>query len=207
MKVTAQQRKALEAVGYTVGKSGNTVQKDGKTVGGYNANGQMFSGSGKIRDILKAKPEAAPKAASRPTAPAERASRASQPAPRRPVAKKGGRGDGNYERVVRGANAAINRATADKPPSVMSTSPKQPTTPKAIPNIVRQGSKSAPPTTSPASGTAKPAAKKESSRNPMNNPISRAASALGGKIGEMLNGKSRRKPVKLDPKANKHPYD
>ncbi len=200
MKITSQQRKALEAAGYTVGKSGSTIQKDGKTVGGYNANGQMFSGSGKIRDILKAKPEAAPKAA-----PAPRATRSTQSAPAR-SGVRGGRGDGNYERVVRGADAAIRRATSDKPPSVMSTAPRQPTPPKSQPQITRAGSKpTTPKPTTPKKDGANPP--RTPARNPLNNPVSRGASGLGRRIGELLNGKPSRKPTKLDPKANKHPLD
>jgi len=73
MKISASQRKALEAAGYTVSKSGSTVQnKSGGTVGGYNENGKVFSGSKTVRDILKgtsettkAAPKAAPKAAVR----------------------------------------------------------------------------------------------------------------------------------------------
>lgn len=75
MKISASQRKALEAAGYTIGKSGSTIQnKSGGTVGGYNENGKIFSGSKKVRDILaggteatkaatKAAPKATPKAA------------------------------------------------------------------------------------------------------------------------------------------------
>lgn len=51
-KITASQKKALEAAGYTV--SGNSVKnKSGGNVGGYNENGQIWSGSSKVRDILK----------------------------------------------------------------------------------------------------------------------------------------------------------
>jgi hypothetical protein len=67
MKISASQRKALEDAGYTVGKSGSTVQsKEGGTVGGYNENGKVFSGNKVVRDILKGTaeaPKAAPKAA------------------------------------------------------------------------------------------------------------------------------------------------
>lgn len=91
MKITAPQRKRLEAAGYTISKSGTSVQKDGKTVGGYNANGQIFSGSAKVKDILKSKPEAAPKAAS---APKPRAStKAAEAAkPTRPRTRSGSQG-------------------------------------------------------------------------------------------------------------------
>ncbi len=151
MKITSQQRKALEAAGYTVGKSGTTIQKDGKTVGGYNANGQMFSGSSTIKGILKAKPEAAPRAASSPRA-------ATPKAPTRPRARpddgrptamstspefgksdlsskslkitttplsnvRGGRGDGAKERIVRSADAALARNAK--------VTTKQPTPPRS----------------------------------------------------------------------------
>lgn len=57
-KISATQRAALEAAGFTIAKSGNTVlNKDGKSVGGFNANGQIFSGNSKVRDILKTKDE------------------------------------------------------------------------------------------------------------------------------------------------------
>jgi hypothetical protein len=127
MKITASQRKALEAAGYTVGKSGTTVQnKSGGTVGGYNENGKVFGGSSKVMNILKAPeakatPKAAPKA-SKPSAPKSK-----------PVAKdamkgyrpgdvttskipKGGRGDGGAERVRRVADAALNKVSG-KPAS------------------------------------------------------------------------------------------
>ncbi len=133
MKITSQQRKALEAAGYTVGKSGTTVQKDGKTIGGYNANGQMFSGSGKIRDILKAKPEAAPKAA-----PAPRATRSTRSAPAaKPTTKDGMAGyrpgdirttpirDERKERVVKAASSALRRLGSGKP-QAMTEAPRQP---------------------------------------------------------------------------------
>ncbi len=185
MKITSEQRKALEAKGYKVGKSGNTIQNaKGATVGGYNANGQVFSGSVDIKSILKSKAEA-PKA-SAPSRP--RASTQSAPA-RSGV--KGGRGDGNYERVVRGAQAALDRN--DK------ITKERPTPPRSA---------------TPARNSAKPAAPKPSGRppqnfrsGPMNNPVSRGSSNLGRKIGEFFNGKPKRKPVKLDPKLNKHPLD
>ncbi len=205
MKITPEQRKALEAKGYKVGKSGNTIQNaKGATVGGYNANGQIFSGSADIKSILKSKAEA-PKASapSRPRA----STRSAPPKP----APKGGRGDGNYERIVRGADAAITRAQAasNRPPSVMSEAPKQSKPPASQPPIVRAGTPAKPKPAAP-----KPAAPKPSARppqnfrsGPMNNPVSRGASSLGRKIGEFFNGKPKRKPVRLNPKDNKHPLD
>lgn len=70
MRITDSQRKQLEALGYTVNKSGTSVQnKSGGTVGGYNANGQVFGGSAKVAAILKAKAETKPatKAETKPT--------------------------------------------------------------------------------------------------------------------------------------------
>jgi hypothetical protein len=65
MAITSEQRKALEAAGYKISKSGNTVlNSKGESVGGYNENGNIWSGSSKVRDILKSKP--APKAESKP---------------------------------------------------------------------------------------------------------------------------------------------
>lgn len=70
MAIRDDQRKALEALGYKIGKSGNTVMTaDGRTVGGFNENGGIFSGSSKVRDILKSKPAPAapaPKPAAKP---------------------------------------------------------------------------------------------------------------------------------------------
>lgn len=65
MAITPSQRKQLEAMGYTVSKSGNAVlNKSGATVGGINANGQVYSGSSKVASVLKAKAETKPTAKS-----------------------------------------------------------------------------------------------------------------------------------------------
>jgi len=93
-KISSAQRSALEAAGYTISKSGNTVlTSDGKSIGGYNENGQIFSGSSKVRDILKNTKEAPAKAAEVPaktvpakTAPAKR-SAAAPATSKRPKAK------------------------------------------------------------------------------------------------------------------------
>ena len=135
MKISASQRKALEAAGYTIGKSGSTVQsKNGGTVGGYNENGKMFSGSKKVRDILAGTteaPKAAPKAASKA---------ASKAAPKsKPVAqdamkgyragditttsldkpKSGGRGNGAAEVKRRKTDSFVNtmKTAIDKAPN------------------------------------------------------------------------------------------
>lgn len=55
--ITTEQKASLEALGYVVNKSGKTVQdKDGKTVGGFNDNDGVFSGSDKVAGILKSSP-------------------------------------------------------------------------------------------------------------------------------------------------------
>jgi len=54
-KITKEQKSALEAKGYTV--KGDTVLSSKGTVGGYNANGKLFSGSGVVAGILKKAPE------------------------------------------------------------------------------------------------------------------------------------------------------
>lgn len=81
-KIREDQRKALEALGYKVNKSGMTVQNaKGETLGGFNENNQVFSGNSKVRDILKSKPPAAA-----PAAPARRAAPAA-PKPKAPPAR------------------------------------------------------------------------------------------------------------------------
>jgi len=59
-KISKSQKAALEAAGYVV--KGDSVQnKSGGSVGGYNANGKIWSGSDKVKNILKApEPTAAP---------------------------------------------------------------------------------------------------------------------------------------------------
>lgn len=62
MAITKSQKASLEAAGYSV--KGNTVlNKSGQSVGGYNENGQIWSGSQKVTSILKSKDAPAPKAA------------------------------------------------------------------------------------------------------------------------------------------------
>lgn len=53
-KISADQKKALEAAGYTV--KGDTVSSSKGTVGGYNSNGKLFSGSKVVSQILKQAP-------------------------------------------------------------------------------------------------------------------------------------------------------
>jgi len=97
MKLSKEQRAALEAAGYKISKSGKTVEgKNGGTIGGINENGKFFAGSQKVMDILRNPPKLeAPKQAP--------ASRSSAPAkPRSPVSS--GRGDGKAETARRAAD-------------------------------------------------------------------------------------------------------
>jgi len=56
-RINAEQKSALEALGYKVNRSGTSVQdKSGGTVGGFNENNQISSGSSKVTAILKSKP-------------------------------------------------------------------------------------------------------------------------------------------------------
>lgn len=55
--ISTAQRKALESKGYTVSESGMNVLKDGKAVGGMRTDGNIWSGSSAVTDILKGKPK------------------------------------------------------------------------------------------------------------------------------------------------------
>ena len=66
MSITPAQRKALEAAGYTV-KNQTVMNKDGKSVGGYNENGNIWSGSSKVKNILKGGGKAASSPKTEPT--------------------------------------------------------------------------------------------------------------------------------------------
>jgi hypothetical protein len=91
LAITKDQKAALEAVGYTV--KGNTVKtKDGGSVGGYNENGKIWSGSNKVRDILKSQPEA-PQKTTPKAAPKTVVKKVTQPA----KGVSSGRGDGAAE--------------------------------------------------------------------------------------------------------------
>ena len=128
MAISKEQRAALEAKGYTIGRSGNTVQNSkGETVGGFNENGQVFSGNSSVRDILKSKPTpAAPKpaakpAARRPAAPAP--APAPKPQPKRPVTPTPApkpKATGTPSRT------GVNRSGA---PGTIKTAPQQPARP------------------------------------------------------------------------------
>jgi hypothetical protein len=128
MSITKEQKAALQAAGYTV--KGNTVMaKDGRSVGGYNDNGKIWSGSDKVRSILKS-PSTPQKT---PVKPASTPPSKKVPAKKQaPVTKdamagyrkgdvttskipKGGRGDGAAERVRRAADAALTKTAAPAP--------------------------------------------------------------------------------------------
>jgi hypothetical protein len=102
-KINATQRAALEAAGYVISKSGNVVlNSKGETLGGYNENGNIFSGSNKVRSILKDNEEPKKPAAAKP-APKRTPSRPAEKPAAKPN-KGGGRGDGKAE---------VNRRRAD----------------------------------------------------------------------------------------------
>ena len=74
MSITADQRKALTDAGYTV-KGNSVFNKSGQSIGGYNSNGKIWSGSQKVTSILKSQaaapkeaPKPAPKATPKPVA-------------------------------------------------------------------------------------------------------------------------------------------
>lgn len=120
-KITASQKKALEAAGYTV--KGNSVQnKSGNSVGGYNENGQIWSGSSKVKDILKGNVAPNTKPKSRPTTQAKAPAKA--PAKAAPKAASSGKGvstpkvttsklpDSTKQRAAQGFNAMKAQADA-----------------------------------------------------------------------------------------------
>jgi len=123
MAITSEQKKALEAAGYVV-KGNSVMNKSGGSVGGYNENGKIWSGSGKVRDILKSSP--APKAENKPTSRPTKATekpvtkdalkgyRAGDVTSSRIPTKTGGRGDGGVEVVRRAADRALANAKPKK---------------------------------------------------------------------------------------------
>lgn len=110
MAITSQQKAALEKAGYTVGKSGKTIlNAKGESVGGYNENGNIWSGSTKVANILKTKDTApAPQklAASRKASATPAAEKSRPKARPEQKAASGGRGDGAKETARRKADAA-----------------------------------------------------------------------------------------------------
>lgn len=122
MAITKEQKAALQAAGYTV-KGNNVLNAKGASVGGYNENGNIWSGSSKVRDILKSKPapqatsaRQTPKPASKPrtaakpvTKDAMKGYRAGEVTTSR-ITPRGGRGDGGAERVRRAADRALANA-------------------------------------------------------------------------------------------------
>jgi hypothetical protein len=143
MKLSVDQRKALEAAGYKISKSGKTVEgKNGGTIGGINENGKLFSGSKKVMDILKNPDSAAPKADAKPAAKPRAPKKDDKPATKdamtgyrkgdvtaSPITPRGGRGDGGAERVRRAADTALDRASRAQ----TSASAKSPKSEKRIP--------------------------------------------------------------------------
>lgn len=112
MKLSKEQRVALEAAGYKISRSGKTVEgKNGGTIGGINENGKFFAGSQKVMDILKNPPKAeAPKQAPASRPRSEPAAKPSSPRPKaRPEQPKpkvsSGRGNGTVEAARRRADA------------------------------------------------------------------------------------------------------
>ena len=87
--ISESKRKQLEAAGYTVSKSGQTVRtKDGGTVAGINDNGNFFgSANSKAFKILKGE-EAKPKAETKATPKAEAKSSAPKSTSTRPQARR-----------------------------------------------------------------------------------------------------------------------
>ena len=83
MSISASKKKQLEALGYTV-KGNSVLNKDGGTVAGYNKNGNLFSGSKKVSEILKSEPKAK-KPTTRPKARPAKKTEAKKPT--RPVAR------------------------------------------------------------------------------------------------------------------------
>ena len=100
--ISAAKRKQLEAAGYSISKSGDTVTKDGGTVAGINGNGKVF-GSGKAFDILKgsSRKDSDTKGREKPkeskTTTSSRSSSSSAPSEsKRPKQRQTGRGEPNY---------------------------------------------------------------------------------------------------------------
>lgn len=121
--ISKEQKAALQAAGYSV-KGNSVMAKDGGSVGGYNENGKIWSGSDKVRSILKSSPSAAPA-----TKQTSKQSTKSTPIPKKAPAPvkdamtgyrkgdvttskipKSGRGDGGAEKIRRVADNALDKA-------------------------------------------------------------------------------------------------
>jgi len=166
-RISAEQKSALEAAGYKVNKSGTSVQnKDGGTVGGFNENGQVSSGSSKVTAILKSKPTPASKT-STPTV---------KPSAKReaPVAKGMSTAD-----ITKRASAAIDRAAPKRkqPARPITPTPKTAAKPKSVAGAIGsaiggwEGRQRKPVDTPVSKGTT--------------NPVSKASSSVGGALGSM----------------------
>ena len=128
MAISKEQRAALKAAGYTV-KGNSVMNSQGKSIGGYNENGKIWAGSGKVRDILKG---AGSQPAPAPSKPVQTTRQPSRSQNTKPVSKdpmkgyragdvtssritpRGGRGDGGVERVRRAADRALTNAKPKK---------------------------------------------------------------------------------------------
>lgn len=160
-KISAEQRSALEAAGYKVNRSGTSVQdKDGGTVGGFNENGQISSGSSKVTAILKSSPKPAMPATAKP------ASKIASAPPKRPTTPKP-----SVTGSAKGSAGAPSKTTAN-----VNIRPKEVKTPSVAGRIGAaiggfEGRQRKPVTFPESKGTT--------------NPISRASSAVGKALGSV----------------------
>jgi hypothetical protein len=120
--ITSDQKKQLTAAGYTI-KGDTVLNKSGKTVGGYNKNGNIFSGSSTVRDILKSKPE------KKVDTPAKKTSGSAKKADMvKPRQRQKGRGDGAAETARRFMDARLPsvRVDVEKSEKGNNQGPKEP---------------------------------------------------------------------------------
>jgi soluble cytochrome b562 len=140
LAITKEQKAALEAAGYTVYK--NTVKtKSGGSVGGYNENGNIWSGSKKVADILKSKPtepKTAPKTAAKaspskqkkaPTKDAMKGYREGDVTTTRLDKVSSGRGDGKMETLRRTVDRGLTQAQGKLPAKGAALTPPKPKVP------------------------------------------------------------------------------
>lgn len=145
--ISDAKKKKLRAAGYTIGSSGSVVEKDGKTIGGINKNGGIFSGSSEVRAILKGsdeKPKDSPK--EKPKARSNSTRKPSAPSSsKRPMRRTGKLNDDAKAARTNSSERTSQKPTTDggprrsrggpKPkmsasPQVSSTAPTQPVAPK-----------------------------------------------------------------------------
>lgn len=164
-RISAEQKSALEAAGYKVNRSGTSVQnKDGGTVGGFNENGQISSGSSKVTSILKSSPKpvvSAVKAASTKATPKREAA----------VTKDAMKG------YRKGDVTTSKLTTKSMPARPISRTPATTVKPKSVAGAIGaaiggwEGRQRKPVDTPVSKGTT--------------NPISKASSSVGGALGSM----------------------